>query len=170
MARYSRGSSRALFPVITEIIEGGDAVRFGPDANCTGPIDVVVVGFDVAFAVERDVDPASGKLDAQRVPLVACDRRIDVFDRDAPTVARVIERDVVLERIRSRDVIVVAVLPAPHDAAGLIFGARNRLESDLDVAVGDRNVAPDAPREVAADRKSTRLNSSHVAISYAVFC
>src|SRR5699024_12535396 len=25
-------------------------------------------------------------------------------------------------------------------------------------------------REVAADRKSTRLNSSHVSISYAVFC
>src|SRR5690625_6904292 len=28
----------------------------------------------------------------------------------------------------------------------------------------------DLRREVAADRKSTRLNSSHVAISYAVFC
>src|SRR5690625_7662906 len=29
---------------------------------------------------------------------------------------------------------------------------------------------PDEPRHVAKDRKSTRLNSSHVAISYAVFC
>src|SRR5690625_2505726 len=29
---------------------------------------------------------------------------------------------------------------------------------------------PDKPRFVAGDRKSTRLNSSHVAISYAVFC
>src|SRR5690625_7078037 len=28
----------------------------------------------------------------------------------------------------------------------------------------------DDPRLIAADRKSTRLNSSHVAISYAVFC
>src|SRR5690625_6677212 len=28
----------------------------------------------------------------------------------------------------------------------------------------------DAQMEVLADRKSTRLNSSHVAISYAVFC
>src|SRR5690625_6875980 len=26
------------------------------------------------------------------------------------------------------------------------------------------------PKAIAADRKSTRLNSSHVAISYAVFC
>src|SRR5690606_39506971 len=29
---------------------------------------------------------------------------------------------------------------------------------------------PVQPRETAADRKSTRLNSSHVKISYAVFC
>src|SRR5699024_11348335 len=27
-----------------------------------------------------------------------------------------------------------------------------------------------APKEVTSDRKSTRLNSSHVSISYAVFC
>src|SRR5437870_10306945 len=33
--------------------------------------------------------------------------------------------------------------------------------------VRDRDVAP---RDRHADRKSTRLNSSHVAISYAVFC
>src|SRR5437870_5965873 len=29
---------------------------------------------------------------------------------------------------------------------------------------------PASPRPATADRKSTRLNSSHVAISYAVFC
>src|SRR5207253_10470774 len=34
-------------------------------------------------------------------------------------------------------------------------------------AVGDRNPAA---HEANLDRKSTRLNSSHVAISYAVFC
>src|SRR5256885_7030411 len=30
--------------------------------------------------------------------------------------------------------------------------------------------AADLPRPVAGDRKSTRLNSSHLVISYAVFC
>src|SRR5260221_4526263 len=35
---------------------------------------------------------------------------------------------------------------------------------DLDIAVGARRTA------LAADRKSTRLNSSHTVISYAVFC
>src|SRR5439155_20432269 len=33
-----------------------------------------------------------------------------------------------------------------------------------------RAAAARAPRAAARDRKSTRLNSSHVAISYAVFC
>src|SRR5436305_7687053 len=35
--------------------------------------------------------------------------------------------------------------------------------------VGVRNVLAD-PKEAIEDRKSTRLNSSHVRISYAVFC
>src|SRR5207253_5859200 len=40
------------------------------------------------------------------------------------------------------------------------------------VASLDRTRVPDAARsrKAHADRKSTRLNSSHVAISYAVFC
>src|SRR5207253_9245371 len=32
------------------------------------------------------------------------------------------------------------------------------------------SLAPHQPRPAREDRKSTRLNSSHVAISYAVFC
>src|SRR2546430_4211068 len=32
------------------------------------------------------------------------------------------------------------------------------------------DMKPDAPREIRGDRKSTRLNSSHSQISYAVFC
>src|SRR5262245_65379500 len=33
-----------------------------------------------------------------------------------------------------------------------------------------RHLGVDPERELAADRKSTRLNSSHLGISYAVFC
>src|SRR2546426_9289479 len=35
---------------------------------------------------------------------------------------------------------------------------------------GDRPLAAPRPRAAAGDRKSTRLNSSHLVISYAVFC
>src|SRR5439155_21300563 len=50
---------------------------------------------------------------------------------------------------------------APHPAP------RRANEFGLRLPVGSR--AP-AGRAVGPDRKSTRLNSSHVAISYAVFC
>src|SRR5262245_63087753 len=59
------------------------------------------------------------------------------------------------------------ILPDHDDlAAG---GAHLR---DLDVHLGDERTGriehPEAPR--LRDRKSTRLNSSHLGISYAVFC
>src|SRR5690606_40106000 len=43
---------------------------------------------------------------------------------------------------------------------------------DGDVQVGEAVLAPAVQRQagLAQDRKSTRLNSSHVKISYAVFC
>src|SRR5262245_62507537 len=48
-----------------------------------------------------------------------------------------------------------------YDLAGFIVGVvdRNRLINGRAIAVGD-----------VLDRKSTRLNSSHLGISYAVFC
>src|SRR5439155_25890214 len=46
---------------------------------------------------------------------------------------------------------------------------QSSLKHPLSVHVRDNGtVVPDVDRE--GDRKSTRLNSSHVAISYAVFC
>src|SRR5690242_20785006 len=51
-----------------------------------------------------------------------------------------------------------------------------RRSSDLPRRAGSRRAggsgwrAPRPPRRRSADRKSTRLNSSHMSISYAVFC
>src|SRR5437868_11905532 len=49
---------------------------------------------------------------------------------------------------------------------GLAFGAA--LVVGAAIAAALSRIPP--PQPVAADRKSTRLNSSHVSISYAVFC
>src|SRR5690606_18854066 len=46
---------------------------------------------------------------------------------------------------------------------------KNAIASHL-VLLDRKFEAPRAPNTVAEDRKSTRLNSSHVKISYAVFC
>src|SRR5437660_4669475 len=42
--------------------------------------------------------------------------------------------------------------------------------ADPDTAIATVGIIREEPVAAAADRKSTRLNSSHVAISYAVFC
>src|SRR3712207_7210801 len=45
-----------------------------------------------------------------------------------------------------------------------------QLARDLSAAVGPEHVSTDPDDLTAQDRKSTRLNSSHANISYAVFC
>src|SRR5688500_19997950 len=49
------------------------------------------------------------------------------------------------------------------------FTSRLRLMASKRASFQKARVASAAPR-IAADRKSTRLNSSHLVISYAVFC
>jgi hypothetical protein len=132
---------------VGELAEGRHAVGLGPDADATGAADVVVAEIDVALAVERDADLRAGELDPQRVPLAARDRRIDVLEGLADAARGVVERDVVLERVGASDVVVVAVLPAPDDATGLVFLAGKGLELRLDPAVGQRCIGSDAPRK-----------------------
>src|SRR5947208_12319840 len=81
---------------------------------------------------------------------VGGDRRIDVLDGDAAAVCRVVKRDVVFKRVGARDVIVVAVLPAPHHPARLILLSAQRLEFHLDETVREGGVLFDAPWERAA--------------------
>src|SRR5467141_4229430 len=106
---------------VAEVIKQRHAVRLGPHAHCARAGDVVVVHLDVGLAVEDNADPLARELHAQRVPGVAGNRRIDVFQRVAPSVRRVIERYVVLQRIGARDVVVVTVLPGPHEAPPLVL-------------------------------------------------
>src|SRR5215831_6957386 len=103
-------------------------------------------------AVVDHADTLSGKFYAERVPGIPGDGRIDVLQRVPPAVRGVVERDVVLERVGARDVVVVAVLPAPHHAARLVFAAGDRLELHLHPAVGERYVGSHAPRKGAAAR------------------
>src|SRR5690349_4889935 len=60
-----------------------------------------------------------------------------------------------------------------RNRAGRGGSHRYRCARDLPVPAGtrpDRQPTGRAPGAVRGDRKSTRLNSSHVEISYAVFC
>src|ERR1035438_706169 len=59
-----------------------------------------------------------------------------------------------------------SVFAAEQEFAGA-FGVRHQAE---DVAAFVANAGDVVERTVRVDRKSTRLNSSHLGISYAVFC
>src|SRR5690349_22176983 len=61
-----------------------------------------------------------------------------------------------------------AVIGQPRDRAWFALMLRSglRVGEIVDLKLGDLLTPPEAEQ----DRKSTRLNSSHVEISYAVFC
>src|SRR5438034_4298271 len=91
--------------------------------------------------------------------------------------ARVIGEAELLGRLR--DVPLVALQSGHDDASlGLGFegvkargrGARTRFARDAPRSVPDLGWYVIQPDQVRLDRKSTRLNSSHTVISYAVFC
>src|SRR6267154_4790649 len=89
---------------VTEIVEQRHAVRLGPHTDCARSDNVVVVRLDVLLAVQAHAHLRPGEIHAQRMPRVARYRRIDVLDGVAPSVRRVIQRHVVLERVGARDV------------------------------------------------------------------
>src|SRR3712207_7130038 len=68
-------------------------------------------------------------------------------------------RSLVVDRVINTEEIVVKAVGGQLKAIGLYSGA---------TVLGDGTVA--LILDVQADRKSTRLNSSHANISYAVFC
>src|ERR1035441_1210041 len=64
-----------------------------------------------------------------------------------------------------------ARLGIPAEAVVVIFVGRLAPEKELSSLIGAfREVVRRIPRAILIDRKSTRLNSSHLGISYAVFC
>src|SRR5688500_19734447 len=77
---------------------------------------------------------------------------------------------------RSSDLALVAKLVLQPSAYDVIVGSNlfGDILSDLAAAIaGSIGIAPAAnlnPEREFPDRKSTRLNSSHLVISYAVFC
>src|SRR5699024_12793470 len=71
-----------------------------------------------------------------------------------------------ISRLTETEPIIVGK-PAPH----MMEFAAGRLGAHRPLMVGDRlDTDIEGGRAAGLDRKSTRLNSSHVSISYAVFC
>src|SRR5690606_39422728 len=100
--------------------------------------------------------------------LVRFNERIRFDGRDA-TDAELVE---LFESIdASLGSVTLSYFEASAVAALLCFARRRADVAVLEVGMGGRLDAVNAlDADAALDRKSTRLNSSHVKISYAVFC
>src|SRR4029450_8464704 len=135
-----------LLRSIHKIIERRDAVRLRPDAHLSRILERVVVPVERFLAVERHREMGALKIHTQRMPLVGRHLQARPLLLGPAAVDRVVDGDVVLERVRSRDVVVVGVLRAPDQAAGLVLLAGDRLELHFDEPVLEAGIVFQAHR------------------------
>src|SRR6266550_1186487 len=114
----------------SEVVEQGVRIGLCPHTNLARRREPRVVDVDQLVAVEVDLDVIAAHVRAQRVPDPRCDGHMYALHFDAPAILHVVPADVVLERIRAREVIVVLVLVAPHDTARAIHPTAHRFAPD----------------------------------------
>src|SRR6266436_1350002 len=116
-----------LFSCRSEVVELDDRVRFRPHAEFASIGEGRVVRVDDLLAVIEDLDVIADHLHGQVVPDAGLDLPVPSVESDALAFHDVVQVDVVLERVRPRDVVVVRVLEPPDDPAPLVAFPSDRL-------------------------------------------
>ena len=88
----------------------------------------------------------AAEIDAQGVPFAGLHLHVHSFLLGPLAFNRVVNANVVFERVGARDVVVVGILRPPNDAARLIFLARDGLELHFDEAVLETRIVLEADR------------------------
>src|ERR1043166_3284320 len=139
-------SSAASPRLITaHLVEQRDAVGLGPQPDLSRIGKRRILDLEHLPAVEGCGEARAFEVDAQAVPDVGWYRdghavaalSTDDIQRAADAVDRLVEHEIVLQRIGASDVIVVGIPCAPDYAGGAILRAGQRLERHLDKAVFD---------------------------------
>src|SRR5438034_8003792 len=135
------------FARVTKIVERREAVWLCPNTDFARVLKRVVIPFDRFPSIERDGEMITLETHPQRVPRAGSDLHIRAFLLGTLAFDGVVNRHVVFESVRARNVVIVRVLQAPDNAARLVFLACNRFEFHVDKAVFDARAVLETNRE-----------------------
>src|SRR5882757_1238171 len=102
-------------------VEPRHAVGLGPQRDFAGTVERAVGMAEQRLSVERDREAISLGAKGQRVPDAACDLGVGSRKFLAAAADNAKEMDVVLKRVRARDVVIIAIDQSNDHAAGLIL-------------------------------------------------
>src|SRR2546422_9586901 len=111
--------------------------RSRPWSDATGTTERTVVRVNSLRAVPVHLHMIPLELGTQLVPDARRDLPAPVGELDSASVLHVVEADVVFERIRATEVVVVLILEPEHDPAGAVDAPRHRLAPHGDAAVSE---------------------------------
>lgn len=93
-----------------EIFEQGYAVRFRPQAHFTSVGKAVIGRLNHLLSVKGDGELVPLEIHPERVPLARRYLGIDIFERNALALDRVVNRQAVFQGVGPGDVVVVSIL------------------------------------------------------------
>src|SRR5919197_833150 len=97
-----------------------DRIGLGPQAHPSRILEGPVLRVDDALVIPEHVEFVATRLHGERVPGAGNDRAVPSSELATAALHDVVEPNVVLERVRTREVVVVLVLVPEDDAAGLV--------------------------------------------------
>src|SRR5438105_7036047 len=110
-----------------QVVELDDRVGLGPYTELARVGEGRVVRIDDLLALVEDLDVVADHLHRQVMPDTRLDLPIPSLESYALALDDAIQVDVVFERVRAGDVVVVRVLEPPDDSAALVALSRERL-------------------------------------------
>src|SRR5689334_16029582 len=116
-----------------DLVEAGHAVRLGPERDASGRTERAIGRGMERLSVERDGELVAFGPKAKRVPRAGSHLDVRGCQLLAATLHDAVETDIVLQRVRAREVVVVRRRHAHRNPASLIDLSGHWLEAELDV-------------------------------------
>src|SRR5438874_2883682 len=129
------GAGQRLATRQLDIVKTGDGVGFRPEPDAATLVTIVSYVHNLR-SVQEDHERIAAHIDAQLVPDAVHHLCSGAFQLAAPSTYIGEEDDVVLERVRPHDVVIVSVLHPEYQSASLVLLSRDRFEACYEGQIG----------------------------------